>query len=49
MNGMLGNSSTPKTTTATIVALIVITAVVAFPLAITDKAVFASDPKKKSS
>jgi hypothetical protein len=36
-------------TTTTILALIVIATIIASPLAITDKAAFASDPKKKSS
>jgi hypothetical protein len=50
MNKILGNSSIPKATTAkTIIALIVIVAMIAFPLAVTDKVAFASDPKKKSS
>jgi hypothetical protein len=50
MNRILGNSSIPKKTNAkTIIALIVIAAMIAFPLTITDKVAFASDPKKKSS
>jgi hypothetical protein len=53
MNWILDNSrNIPKTKTKairTIVALIIIGAIIAFPLAITDKVAFASDPKKKSS